>query len=239
MLVQHLKPSQHPLALRVPPVSIFTRISSRSTSPGASSAPLTQSTDYKTTTRSSKSKFLDNFNCWFDVDRHRYHTSSVSQDPNSGEITIKAEKHSDGRITSGKVETKNVWTTASDLAVKNRGYVEVRATMPAKVGLSWRQENQVLAFRWMETSWWEPGQQSGCLAPSLPPGLTVGSLTLLSWPTGCQRWTFSYYFTFVVQVYMTTHSGNHNGGGGQHPSAGGTMRFALVFLPFILIFVHK
>ena len=67
----------------------------------------------------------------------------MSQDPNSGEIEIKAEKHSDGRITSGKVETKNVWTTASDLAVKNRGYVEVRATMPAKVGLSWRQENQV------------------------------------------------------------------------------------------------
>ena len=71
----------------------------------------------------------------------------MSQDPNSGEITIKAEKHSDGRITSGKVETKNVWTTASDLAVKNRGYVEVRATMPAKVGLSWRQENQVLVYR--------------------------------------------------------------------------------------------
>ena len=65
----------------------------------------------------------------------------MNQDPNSGEITIKAEKHSDGRITSGKVETKNVWTTASDLAVKNKGYLEVRATMPAKVGLSLRQEN--------------------------------------------------------------------------------------------------
>ena len=65
---------------------------------------------------------------------HRYHSGSVSQDHKSGEITIKAEKNFDGKITSGKIETKNVWTTASDLAVKNRGYVEVRATMPAKVG---------------------------------------------------------------------------------------------------------
>ena len=72
---------------------------------------------------------------------HRYHRGSVSQDHSSGEITIKAEKHSDGRITSGKIETRNVWTTASDLAVKNRGYVEIRATMPAKVGLSSRPEN--------------------------------------------------------------------------------------------------
>ena len=65
----------------------------------------------------------------------------MSQDLNSGEIEIKAEKHSDGRITSGKIETKNVWTTASDLAVKNRGYLEVRATMPAKVGLATRLGN--------------------------------------------------------------------------------------------------
>jgi len=55
----------------------------------------------------------------------------VTQDRSSGEITLKAVKHSSGKITSGKVETKGVWTTASDHAVKNRGYVEVRATMPA------------------------------------------------------------------------------------------------------------
>ena len=81
---------------------------------------------------------------------HRYHKGSVKQDHNSGEITIKAEKHSDGKITSGKIETKNVWTTASDPAVKNRGYVEVRATLPAKVGLNLRPENpqnQVCFFR--------------------------------------------------------------------------------------------
>ena len=69
---------------------------------------------------------------------HRYQKGSVSQDDDSGEITIKAEKHSDGRITSGQIETKNVWTTASDKAVKNRGYVEVRANLPAKVVLCLR-----------------------------------------------------------------------------------------------------
>ena len=63
---------------------------------------------------------------------HRYHEESVSQNQNTGEIALMAEKHSNGRIISGKILTKNVWTTAT---VKDRGYVEVRATMPAKVSL--------------------------------------------------------------------------------------------------------
>ena len=90
----------------------------------------------------------------------------MSQDPTSGEIAIKAEKHSDGRITSGKIETKNVWTTASDLAVKNRGYVEVRATMPAKVELSLRAENILFLClgKWGETGW----RLAGHLAAWLP-----------------------------------------------------------------------
>ena len=57
----------------------------------------------------------------------------MTQDRSTGEITLKAVKHSSGKITSDKIETKGVWTTASDHAVKNRGYVEVRATMPANV----------------------------------------------------------------------------------------------------------
>ena len=77
----------------------------------------------------------------------------MSQDPTSGEIAIKAEKHSDGRITSGKIETKNVWTTASDLAVKSRGYVEVRATVPAKVGLSSRPETACISGEWGKPGW--------------------------------------------------------------------------------------
>jgi len=137
-----------------------------------------------------------------------YHTSSVSQDPNSGEIRIKAEKHSDGRITSGKVETKNVWTTASDLAVKNRGYVEVRATMPAKVN----GDNLVGAW----PAIWLLGSQP----PTWP---HCGELDIVELANG------------VPKVYMTTHSGNHNGGGGQHPSAGGTMSVNSNFVDHELI----
>ena len=94
----------------------------------------------------------------------------MSQDPNSGEIKIKAEKHSDGRITSGKVETKNVWTTASDLAVKNRGYVEVRATMPAKVGLS-------LRIKFLPAGEWR--QAGGSLASNLAAWLPASHLASL------------------------------------------------------------
>ena len=64
---------------------------------------------------------------------HRYHEESVSQNQNTGEIALMAEKHSNGRIISGKIQTKDVWTIGG--RVKDRGYVEVRATMPAKVSL--------------------------------------------------------------------------------------------------------
>ena len=102
---------------------------------------------------------------------HRYHRGSVSQEHKSGEIRIKAEKHPDGRITSGKIETKNVWSTASDLAVKNRGYVEVRATMPAKVGLSSRPENLLRSG--------ERGQVGGCMASNLDAWLPASHLASL------------------------------------------------------------
>ena len=66
------------------------------------------------------------------IHAHRYHEESVSQNQNTGEIALIAEKHINGRIISGKIQTKNVWTTAT---AKDRGYIEVRATMPAKVSL--------------------------------------------------------------------------------------------------------
>ena len=112
---------------------------------------------------------------------YRYHKGSVSQDLNSGEIEIKAEKHSDGRITSGKIETKNVWTTASDLAVKNRGYLEVRATMPAKVGLATRLGNPLessisLGIKYFPGGWRQLG---GCLASNLAAWLPASYLASL------------------------------------------------------------
>ena len=67
------------------------------------------------------------------IHAHRYNEESVSQNQKTGEIALMAEKHFNGRVISGKIQTKNVWTTAT---VKDRGYVEVRATMPAKVSYS-------------------------------------------------------------------------------------------------------
>ena len=62
-----------------------------------------------------------------------YKPEAVSQAGNGGPITLKAEHHSDGRITSGKIDTRNTWTTAQDQSIKTRGYLEVRATLPARV----------------------------------------------------------------------------------------------------------
>ena len=62
----------------------------------------------------------------------RYRPESASQAGN-GEITIKAERHSDGWITSARLESYQLWTTAMDASIKNRGYLEVRSTIPARV----------------------------------------------------------------------------------------------------------
>ena len=66
-------------------------------------------------------------------EQQAYTPSAASQDPNTGEVTIRAEKHSDGTITSARLESYQVWSTAQSGDIKTRGYVEVRATIPAKV----------------------------------------------------------------------------------------------------------
>ena len=62
-----------------------------------------------------------------------YIPSAATRDPATGEITIRAEKHGDGRITSARLESHDVWSTAQSEEIKTRGYVEVRANIPAKV----------------------------------------------------------------------------------------------------------
>ena len=161
---------------------------------------------------------------------HRYHKGSVKQDHNSGEITIKAEKHSDGKITSGKIETKNVWTTASDSAVKNRGYVEVRATLPAKVGLNLRPENSSEPSMFLQVNGdklvgaWPAIWLLGYQPPVWP---HCGELDIVELANGVPKvsWWPATFLHINLQVHMTTHSGKHHDGNGQHPSPGGTMRF--------------
>ena len=69
------------------------------------------------------------------TDLGRYRPESASQAAN-GEITIKAERHSDGWITSARLESYQLWTTAYDSSIKNRGYLEVRSTIPARVRIT-------------------------------------------------------------------------------------------------------
>ena len=43
----------------------------------------------------------------------------------TGQITIRAEKHGDGSITSARLESYQVWSTAQSQDIKMRGYLEV------------------------------------------------------------------------------------------------------------------
>merc|ERR1719450_57178 len=64
-----------------------------------------------------------------------YVPEAAVQDPDTGEITITAKKENDGyriRITSARLESYKVWSTAQSEDIKYRGYVEVRSTLPAK-----------------------------------------------------------------------------------------------------------
>ena len=49
----------------------------------------------------------------------------------TNEITITAMKNN-GRITSARLESYQVWSTAQSSDIKYHGYVEVRSTLPAK-----------------------------------------------------------------------------------------------------------
>ena len=49
----------------------------------------------------------------------------------TGEITITA-KQEGSKVTSGRLDTNGVWSTSQSEAIKKRGYVEVRATMPVE-----------------------------------------------------------------------------------------------------------
>ena len=62
-----------------------------------------------------------------------YVPENAYQDPASGHITIKAERRADGQVYSARLESYRLWTTASSPQTKNRGYVEVKALIPAKV----------------------------------------------------------------------------------------------------------
>ena len=117
----------------------------------------------------------------------RYLPESASQAGNGGPITIKAERHSDGSITSARLESYQLWTTNQDPSIRNRGYVEVRATLPAKVSL----DVSLLKKSLSRSSFLRSvvveitrarGQQSGCLVTGMEQvGLLMEKLTSSRW----------------------------------------------------------
>merc|ERR1712109_426818 len=132
--------------------------------------------------------------CYLNNELQTYLPELASQASN-GEITLKGEGRSDG-IFSAKVQTAGIWTTSTNPAVKMRGYLEVRANLPAKVN-----GNEFMG------SWpaiWLLGYQ--------PP----------TWPA-CGELDMVEVVNGRPSVVMTTHSSGHNGGSGQHPSGGGSL----------------
>jgi len=120
-----------------------------------------------------------------------YTEDAATQDGDTGEITIKAEKSSDGTITSARLESYQVWSTAQSEDIKMRGYVEVRSTMPVKVD----GDN-------LEGSWpaiWMLGTGNGQDWP------THGEIDIVEAVNG------------DPEIYMTIHSTNYYGANGQHP----------------------
>jgi len=119
-----------------------------------------------------------------------YVPEAASQDPSTGEITITAKKEGN-RITSARLESYQVWSTAQSADIKNRGYVEVRSTLPAKTN------GGNLKGAWPAI--WMLGTGNGNEWPH------HGEIDIVEAVNGDPT------------IVMSLHSTNHFGGGPQHP----------------------
>eukprot|EP00091_Calanus_sinicus_P011868 TRINITY_DN2677_c0_g1_i8.p1 TRINITY_DN2677_c0_g1~~TRINITY_DN2677_c0_g1_i8.p1 ORF type:complete len:305 (+),score=61.65 TRINITY_DN2677_c0_g1_i8:62-976(+) len=133
-----------------------------------------------------------NMSCNHNNEMQTYLPDSASQAAN-GEITIKAERHSDGWITSARLESYQLWTTAQDPSIKNRGYLEVRSTLPAKVNGG--------DFTGSWPAIWMLGNGNGAGWPA------HGEIDIVEMVNGNPK------------CVMSTHSSSHHGGNPQHPPA--------------------
>jgi len=134
-----------------------------------------------------------NMTCNHNNELQTYTPDSASQAGNGGPITIKAERHSNGWITSARLESYQLWTTAQDPSIKTRGYLEVRATLPAR-------ENGGEKYTGSWPAIWMLGNGNGAGWPA------HGEIDIVEMVNG------------VPKCVMSTHSSSHHGGNPQHPS---------------------
>ena len=121
-----------------------------------------------------------------------YIPEAAVQNKNTNEITITAKKDmGNGKITSARLESYQVWSTAQSSDIKNHGYLEVRATLPAKTN------GQNFEGAWPAI--WMLGTGNGHGWPR------HGEIDIVEIVNGNPK------------VYMSLHSTNHHGGGPQHP----------------------
>ena len=66
------------------------------------------------------------------IPQQQFDPEACKQDNATNEITITAQREEDGRVSTGRLETYGVWSTAQSEEIKKHGYLEVRTTMPAK-----------------------------------------------------------------------------------------------------------
>lgn len=120
----------------------------------------------------------------------KYVPWAASQDPGSKEITITAKRQG-SEITSARLESYQIWTTATSPQTKWRGYVEVRSTLPSKPN-GWQYKGSWPAI-------WLLGAGNGAGWPK------HGEIDIVEMVNGNPK------------IEMTTHSTHRNGGNGQHP----------------------
>jgi len=119
----------------------------------------------------------------------QYEPEAVVQDSNSKEITITAQKQ-DKKVTSGRLETHGVWSTSTSEDTKMRGYIEVRALIPAKT------DHSKLQGAWPAI--WMLGRDDATWPKR-------GEIDILESVNG------------IPDLFMTLHSTRHHGSGGVHP----------------------
>ena len=126
----------------------------------------------------------------------RYKPSMAKQDPDSKFITITSNRGADGNVYSGRLETYRIWSTASSEKTKTRGYVEVKATLPAN-----SRDSKKFTGSWPAIWMLGPGNGAGWPKP--------GEIDIIEMVNGHPK------------LITSVHSASRHGGNPRHPPNNG------------------